>query len=213
MDSSMNLSNPNPFEVFNHPAFGFVRVVVKDGEPWFVGKDVAEVLGYKDPKGALAKHVDGDDKMMGSQNDAPSIIDNLGRLQSPVFINESGLYSLMLRSKLPQAREFKRWVTSEVLPSIRKHIDIEDKIMGEQNGHPSIIDVDDTLIQDITDELRTWQELFKGSELRPLVYLTLKLKKLPYLTCERFYLPCPYVSLRHFKLFLQRLNHYYFCSI
>ena len=77
--------------------------------------------------------------------------------------------------------------------------------MGEQNGHPSIIDVDDTLIQDITDELRTWQELFKGSELRPLVYLTLKLKKLPYLTCERFYLPCPYVSLRHFKLFPQVL--------
>lgn len=121
MTNLMQPINPNPFEVFNHPTFGFVRVVLKDGEPWFVGKDVAEVLGYKDPKGALAKHVDGDDKMMGSQNDAPSIIDNLGRLQSPVFINESGLYSLMLRSKLPQAREFKRWVTSEVLPSIRKH--------------------------------------------------------------------------------------------
>lgn len=113
--------NANPFEVFNHPDFGFVRVVMKDGEPWFVGKDVAETLGYKDAKGALAKHVDIEDKIMGSQINAPSIIDNLGREQHPIFINESGLYSLILRSKLPQAKAFKRWVTSEVLPSIRKH--------------------------------------------------------------------------------------------
>ena len=107
-------SNSNPFEVFNHPAFGFVRVVVKDGEPWFVGKDVAEVLGYKVTDQALRKHVDIEDKLTLQ-------IEGAGQKRDYIFINESGLYSLMLRSKLPQAREFKRWVTSEVLPSIRKH--------------------------------------------------------------------------------------------
>ena len=106
----------HPFEVFNHPAFGFVRVVVKEGEPWFVGKDVAEVLGYKDASRALFDHVDTEDKtslliqQSGSNYKAKT-----------TFINESGLYSLMLRSKLPQAKDFKRWVTSEVLPSIRTH--------------------------------------------------------------------------------------------
>ncbi|MBQ8418120.1 MAG: Bro-N domain-containing protein [Phascolarctobacterium sp.] len=104
----------NPFEVFNHPDFGFVRVVMKDGEPWFVGKDVAETLGYKDTVNTLKKHVDLEDKgrcQIGTQ---------FGEKET-VIINESGLYSLVLRSKLPQARQFKRWVTSEVLPSIRKH--------------------------------------------------------------------------------------------
>lgn len=116
MTNLMQPTNPNPFEVFNHPAFGFVRVVLKDGEPWFVGKDVAEVLGYKDASRALFDHVDTEDKtslviqQSGSNYKAKTTV-----------INESGLYSLMLRSKLPQAREFKRWVTSEVLPSIRKH--------------------------------------------------------------------------------------------
>lgn len=105
----------NPFEVFNHPAFGFVRVVVKDGEPWFVGKDVAEVLGYAASRNAIARHIDMEDKQ-----DAPFQCD-LGGTQVMTIINESGLYSLILRSKLPQARQFKRWVTSEVLPSIRKH--------------------------------------------------------------------------------------------
>lgn len=111
-------SNSNPFEVFNHPAFGFVRVVVKDGEPWFVGKDVAEVLGYKDTKDALKRHVDEEDKELFRGGVSPPLnLNNYGA----IIINEGGLYSLMLRSKLPQAREFKRWVTSEVLPSIRKH--------------------------------------------------------------------------------------------
>lgn len=112
-------TNSNPFEVFNHPDFGFVRVVVKDGEPWFVGKDVAEVLGYKDTVNALKKHVDEEDKTIFKGGEmTPLIKSNFG---SATIINESGLYSLMLRSKLPQAHAFKRWVTSEVLPSIRKH--------------------------------------------------------------------------------------------
>lgn len=93
-----------------------VRTIEKNGEPWFVGKDVAMLLGYSNSRDALAKRVDDEDKMNGV-----AICDSIGREQNPVLINESGLYSLILSSKLPSAKEFKRWVTSEVLPSIRKH--------------------------------------------------------------------------------------------
>lgn len=110
----------NELQIFQNPEFGEVRTVSIDGEPWFVGRDIALALGYSNTKDALAKHVDDDDKKMGSQNATPSIKDSLGRDQYPVFINESGLYSLVLSSKLPTAKKFKRWVTSEVLPVIRK---------------------------------------------------------------------------------------------
>ncbi|WP_270982417.1 phage antirepressor [Streptococcus agalactiae] len=92
-----------------------VRTVTINNEPWFVGKDVAEILKYKEPNKAITRHVDGDDRMKRP------ISDELGRKQETYIINESGLYSLILSSKLPQAKEFKRWVTSEVLPSIRKN--------------------------------------------------------------------------------------------
>lgn len=105
-------------QVFTNPAFGQVRVIEKDGEPWFVGKEVAAVLGYKDAADALKKHVDNEDKIFLGVGEMPTLkINNRGAY----FINESGLYSLILKSKLPQAKEFKRWVTSEVLPAIRKH--------------------------------------------------------------------------------------------
>lgn len=110
----------NELQIFQNPEFGEVRTVSIGGEPWFVGRDIALALGYSNTKDALAKHVDDDDKKMGSQNATPSIKDSLGRDQYPVFINESGLYSLVLSSKLPTAKKFKRWVTSEVLPTIRK---------------------------------------------------------------------------------------------
>ena len=106
--------------VFNHPQFGNLRTVEINGQPYFVGKDVAEALGYKDTINALKSHVDKEDKIMGCQNTTPSITDSLGRIQYPTWINESGLYALILSSKLPSAKEFKHWVTSEVLPSIRK---------------------------------------------------------------------------------------------
>lgn len=92
-----------------------VRTVEIAGEVWFVGRDVAEVLGYSKPQNAIAAHIDEDDALK------QGIIDELGRAQETTLINESGLYSLVLSSKLPTAKEFKRWVTSEVLPSIRKH--------------------------------------------------------------------------------------------
>jgi len=101
-------------QIFKNPQFAEIRVMVKDGEPWFVGKDVANVLGYANTKDALAKRVEREDKR-GSQIATP-----LGGTQTMTIINESGLYSLILSSKLPQAKEFKRWVTNEVLPQIRQ---------------------------------------------------------------------------------------------
>lgn len=97
-----------------------VRALRISEVPWFVGKDVAEILGYSKPANALTRHVDDEDKMMGVQNVTPYIVDTQGRKQYPTLINESGLYSLILSSKLPSAKEFKHWITSEVLPQIRK---------------------------------------------------------------------------------------------
>lgn len=105
----------NQLEIFRNREFGEIRTVTVDGEPWFVGKDVAEVLGYTNSRKALLDHVDDEDK-----NDGVTIRDSIGREQNPIIINESGLYGLILSSKLPSAKRFKHWVTSEVLPQIRK---------------------------------------------------------------------------------------------
>lgn len=105
-------------QIFKNPDFGEIRTIEKDGEPWFVGKDVAAALGYSNTKDALSRHVDTEDKYQGEGVAFP---DPHGVLQYPTIINESGLYSLVLSSKLPTAKKFKRWVTSEVIPSIRKH--------------------------------------------------------------------------------------------
>lgn len=102
-------------QIFKNPEFGEIRTIEKDGEPWFVGKDVAAALGYERPTKAILDHVDDEDK------DEVPIQDSIGRSQNTPIINESGLYSLVLSSKLPTAKKFKRWVTSEVIPSIRKH--------------------------------------------------------------------------------------------
>nr|UVY55702.1 MAG: antirepressor protein KilAC domain [Bacteriophage sp.] len=98
-----------------HPEFGNLRTIEIDGEPWFVGKDVATALGYTKERNALDKHVDKDDALKRG------VTDSMGRTQQMTIINESGLYSLILSSKLPSAKEFKHWVTAEVLPSIRKN--------------------------------------------------------------------------------------------
>lgn len=103
----------NELKIFENKAFGKVRVIEKNNEPWFVGKDVAEILGYSDTFGALKKHVDQEDRQ-NCQNS--SFESNRGL----TIINESGLYALILSSKLPVAKQFKRWVTSEILPAIRK---------------------------------------------------------------------------------------------
>ena len=103
----------NEIQIFTG-AFGTIRTVTLNNEPYFVGKDVADILGYSNPRDALSKHVDDEDRSDvaiydGSQN------------RNMTIINESGLYSLILRSQLPTAKQFKHWVTSEVLPTIRKH--------------------------------------------------------------------------------------------
>lgn len=103
----------NDIQIFNNEEFGSVRIVEIDDEPWFVGKDVATALGYTDAFGAIKKHVDDEDKQ-NCQNSS------FNSPRGMVVINESGLYSLVLSSKLPSAKRFKRWVTSEVLPTIRK---------------------------------------------------------------------------------------------
>ncbi|MEC1411901.1 BRO family protein [Bacillus safensis] len=91
-----------------------IRTVIQDGQPFFIGKDVADILGYSNPRKALIDHVDEDDK------DGVTIRDAIGRQQTMTAINESGLYSLILSSKMPDAKKFKRWVTSEILPAIRQ---------------------------------------------------------------------------------------------
>lgn len=104
----------NELMMFQNPEFGTVRTVEVNGEPWLVGKDVAQALGYKDTVNALKSHVDEEDKKGGWQITTPS-----GEQQMTI-INESGLYSLVLSSKLPTAKKFRRWVTAEVLPAIRR---------------------------------------------------------------------------------------------
>ena len=101
-------------EIFENSEFGEIRTVEINNEPWFVGKDVAEILGYSNPRKAIGDHVDDEDRGVTK-------CDTLGGSQDLTVINESGLYSLILSSKLPNAKAFKRWVTSEVLPAIRKH--------------------------------------------------------------------------------------------
>ena len=106
----------NGIQIFQNAEFGSVRTADINGVPYFVGKDVAEILGYSNTRKALLDHVDEEDK-----TDGVTIRDSIGREQAPVLINESGLYSLILSSKMPNARRFKRWVTSEILPAIRKY--------------------------------------------------------------------------------------------
>ena len=103
----------NELQVFNNDEFGSIRTVTIENEPWFVGKDVAEVLGYQNGSRDINRHVDDEDKLTHQ-------ISAAGQNRNMTLINESGLYSLILSSKLPNAKKFKRWVTSEVLPSIRK---------------------------------------------------------------------------------------------
>ena len=104
----------NAVQVFENAEFGRVRTIEVKGSPYFVGKDVAEILGYSNPRDALAKHVDDEDK------NTVAIRDGIQGNPNMTIINESGLYSLILSSKLPTAKKFKRWVTSEVLPAIRR---------------------------------------------------------------------------------------------
>lgn len=116
----------NEIKIFENEEFGKVRTVIKSGEPWLVGKDVAKILGYSDVNKAIAMHVDDEDKKL---NDKTSL--SFGQ-RGATLINESGFYSLVLSSKMPKAKEFRRWVTSNVLPTIRRtggYVVNEDKFI------------------------------------------------------------------------------------
>lgn len=103
----------NELQIFNSEEFGEIRTVTIDGEAWFIGRDVAEILGYANPKNAVPKHVSDEDKLSTQ-------IEYAGQRRTVTVINESGLYALIFGSKLESAKRFKHWVTSEVLPAIRK---------------------------------------------------------------------------------------------
>src|SRR5699024_10123170 len=132
--SMTNIAN---IEIFKNEEFGSVRVVVIDNDPWFVGRDVAAALGYANTKDALGKHVEAEDKQIiqRSQNATFEI-----PVRGLTIINESGLYSLMLMSKLPSAKRFKHWITSEVLPSLRANgIYITDPLVKQIAEDPDYL--------------------------------------------------------------------------
>lgn len=131
-------------QLFQNPEFGRVRIVEVNGEAWMVGKDVAEALGYSNPQKAIRDHVDEDDKTV---NDSFTVNGTQGAL-----INESGLYSLVLSSKLPNARKFRRWVTTEVLPTVRRH----GAYMTPETLQAAILNPD-TMIQ-LCQQLKAEQE-------------------------------------------------------
>lgn len=147
-------------QVFTNEVFGKVRVIIINDEPWFVGKDVAKALGYTRPTKAVQDHVDIDDR------DAVPIQDSIGRKQKTPIINESGLYSLILSSKLPSAKKFKHWVTSKILPSVRKHgTYITDAVLDEILGSPEFAY---QLMAELQEEKRITDVLTKGiMELEP----------------------------------------------
>lgn len=123
-EEQINNSNLSSVKIFENPEFGKVRTVVINNEPWFVGKDVADILGYVNSRDALTRHVDIDDKsliqLFDLQECSDSLLPDHMKGSKITIINESGLYSLILRSEKPEAKGFKKWITSVVLPSIRK---------------------------------------------------------------------------------------------
>ena len=125
----------NDLQIFNSPDFGQIRTIQQNGEPWFVGKDVAKILGYERADNAIRNHVDDEDKLMHQ-------ISASGQNREMYIINESGLYSLILSSKMPKAKEFKRWVTSEVIPAIRK--------TGKYEAMAQAVPINDEPVTDFT---------------------------------------------------------------
>lgn len=158
--TSSSTTSASSVQIFNNPEFGDVRVVMQDGEPWFVGKDVAEALGYVNHRDAIKRHVDKEDKY-----DGVAIHDSIGREQKTVCINESGLYSLILSSKLPSAKKFKRWVTSEVLPAIRKtggYVDQSRSDLFIDTYLPFADETTRTLFKSTLDVINSQNEMIKN---------------------------------------------------
>jgi len=131
----------NEITIFENELFGAVRTLYIENAPWFVGKDVAKALGYEKPLNAIAMHVDEDDSLK------QGLIDSMGRIQETIIINEAGVYSLIFSSKLPTAKAFKKWVTHDVLPSIRKHgVYLADDVLEKISKDPEyLLEIADNL--------------------------------------------------------------------
>lgn len=143
----------NKLQIFNNPDFGEIRTVTIDGEPYFVGRDVAVALGYVKPQNAVRDFVEKDDTLK------QGITDSMNREQQTVVINESGLYSLIFGSKLDSAKKFKKWVTSEVLPSIRKNG--EYKLPQSTDGKIALLAQGHTELKAEVDSIREDLEALK----------------------------------------------------
>lgn len=145
----------NDLQQFTSAQFGDIRALSIDGEPWFVGKDIAERLGYTNPLKAIRDHVDPEDKGVNE-------MDTPGGRQPLVFINESGLYSLVLSSKLPSAKAFKRWVTHEVIPTIRKTGGYVNDTSAFVNAYfPELSETQKSVIGAMLDESRRMGQQIK----------------------------------------------------
>lgn len=203
----------NELQIFKSPEFGQVRTIVKNDEVWFIGKDVAETLGYSNPPKAIRDHVDEDDKLTER-------IVLSGQNREVIIINESGLYSLVLSSKLPSAKKFKRWITKEVIPSIRKYggyiakplnqLDILEQsiqIMKEQQRR---LEEHDNRLAKIESNIEQIKELEQINASNWRLYfgsVTRKIAK---------YYPCldmenPYQAIRH--EFYERLENEAHCNL
>lgn len=145
------MEDSSRLQIFNNQDVGQIRVVSINDEPWFVGKDVADILGYQNGSRDINRHVDNDDKMKEMISDGK-------QLKETILINESGLYSLILSSKLPTAKKFKHWVTSEVLPTIHKH----GAYMTDEALHKAITEPD--FLIKLATELKEEQEARQKAE-------------------------------------------------
>lgn len=156
----------NDITIFSNEEFGKVREITINGEPWFVGKDVAEALGYKRTADAIKVHVDDEDKGVGE-------IQTPGGIQKIVTINESGMYALIFGSKLDSAKRFKRWVTQDVLPSIRKtgSYSINKNERGINNHLLEIVNLQQKQIEDLTNMINSLDAPRESVQVSQVAYM------------------------------------------
>ena len=173
----------NGVTIFNNKQFGQIRTIAQNGEVWFVAKDVALALGYEKARNAIAQHVDKDDALK------QGVADSLGRMQETTLINESGMYALIFGSKLEKARQFKHWVTSEVLPTIRK------------TGTYTVTNTDDykarmLAVKEQNAKIRTAQLMFKIAEKTSTKYKEVLQSRITQMLTGECLLPLPTVEER-----------------
>lgn len=171
----------NNLTVFESKQFGKVRTIVINKEPWFVANDIAKALGYEKARNAITQHVDKDDALK------QGVTDNLGRKQETTLINESGLYALIFGSKLETAKQFKHWVTSEVLPSIRKTGSYQAKPMDELRQK-------NVQIREQNAKIRTAQLLYKIADKTDTDYKQVLHARITHLLTGEYLLPLPEVN-------------------